>query len=188
MKSHINQDALALFVDGRLLAMQHSGEEGFAGFGPGGGSFVFEGGEALDGFGVLGIDFEDAAVVRDGAPGEAHHFVEFAELEVGGGVPLVELDGHGEVADGVLAILGERGEAAGEHGVVLGNVGSDLNAFAQPKNGASEIAGAQGLLGAGEAFVHGFFGLGFVLAEGKGTGGSDLLVNLLYLFSCQVPL
>ena len=35
---------------------------------------------------------------------------------------------------------------------------------------------AESLLGAGEALVHGFFGLGFVLAESEGAGGGDLLV------------
>jgi len=38
---------------------------------------------------VLGVDLEDAAVEGDGAPGEAHGFVELAELEIGGGVPPV---------------------------------------------------------------------------------------------------
>jgi len=93
-------------------------------------SLAVEGGEALDGFGVLGIDFEDAAIERNGAPGEAHGFVEFAELEIGGGIPFVELDGQREVADGVLAILRDGSEAAREHGVMLCDVGGDLDAFA----------------------------------------------------------
>ncbi len=71
------------------FAVEEAGHEGFFGFGLGGVGVGFEGGEALDGFGVLGIDFEDAAVKRDGAPGEAHDFVKLAELEIGGGVPLV---------------------------------------------------------------------------------------------------
>jgi hypothetical protein len=45
------------------------------------------------------------------------------------------------MADGVLAVLRKRGEAAREHGVVLGHVGSDLDAFAEPQNGASEVVG-----------------------------------------------
>src|SRR4029077_12187144 len=117
------------------FALEEAGDEGFLGFGLGGVGVGFEGGEALDGFGMLGIDFEDAAIERDGAPGEAHHFVKLTELEIGGSVPLVELEGQGEVADGVLTVLRDGGEAAREHGVMLGNVGGDFDAFAEPENG-----------------------------------------------------
>jgi len=158
------------------FALEEAGDEGFLGFGLGGVGVGFEGGEALDGFGMLGIDFEDAAIERDGAPGEAHHFVKLTELEIGGSVPLVELEGQGEVADGVLTVLRDGGEAAREHGVMLGNVGGDFDAFAEPENGAGEVACAECLLGTGEALVDGFFGFGFFLAEGESAGGGDLLV------------
>src|SRR5260370_11191823 len=64
--------------------------------------------EALEGFGVLGIDFENFAIERHGAPRQAHDFVQLAELEVGGGVPLVLLDGHRKMVNGILAVLRNR--------------------------------------------------------------------------------
>ena len=121
------------------VAVKKAGEKGLAARGAG---FGFEGGEAVESLGMFGVDFQDAAIERDSPPGEAHGFVEFAELEVGGSVPLVELDGQIKVMDGVLAILGEGGEAACEHGVMLGDVGSELDAFAKPEQRAGEIFGA----------------------------------------------
>ncbi len=80
------------------------------------------------------------------------------------------------MAHGVLAVLRDGGEAAREHGVMLCDVRGDFDAFAEPENGAGKVAGAQGLLGAGEALFDGFLGFCFFLAEGEGAGGGDLLV------------
>ncbi len=60
-----------------------------------------EGGEALQGFGVLGIDFENFAIERNSAPRQAHDFVQLAELEVGRGIPLVLLEGQGKLLEAV---------------------------------------------------------------------------------------
>ena len=77
-------------LPGLSVAMEKTGEEGFAGAA----GSVFEGGEPIEGLGVFGIDFEDAAIQGNGTPRKAHGFVEFAELKVSGSVPLVEFDGE----------------------------------------------------------------------------------------------
>src|SRR5438270_12890487 len=80
------------------------------------------------------------------------------------------------MADSILTILRKGGETAREHGMVLGDIGSDLDAFAQPKNRAGEIVGAECLLGAGEAIVNRGLGFGLLLAESESAGGGNLFV------------